>query len=370
MVKGHGVRYYAERSKGDWYAFQVFIPSGLDSRQQVALEFRIYRKSLSEQSHKWPLEIVYRSATLWSMPFATLWWETIQVLYRLADIPTNIIDEDGVLQLKSRVSRIDVAIDTDEIQFTEEDRGRFVTRARHRAAYSTEEWVEESPDETNEEDTTAIYHRGEEFTGLTFGKGSILVRIYNKWIEVSKSGSYKHAKLFFSDIWKEAGWDTTKDVWRIECQLRREALHALTLEDKTFADASIPAAVKHFPSIFPYLYGSWLTFHDPTNDNNKSKWPMNEVWQNLVEKATAHHSISERRNLPIQFDAVSLAKSLLGLLSSFAVAIGESSSSNLFRQLDNYIGQTLQIDDLNFRMEQAIQDKSFEHGILLAKERM
>ncbi|GMA63508.1 hypothetical protein NZD89_27045 [Alicyclobacillus fastidiosus] len=360
------VQYYPERSKGEWYAFKVFIPSGSTSLQYIPIEFRIYGKQLSKKANKWPIELIFRSATCWSMPFSELWRATIQILYDLANEPNAIVSEDGELQLQSRVSRLDWALDTDELQFCAEDKDRFLTRARHKASYIDEEQWFESEHDTVEESQTAIYHRGEAFTGFVFGKGMLLVRIYNKWIEVSKNASYKNSKIFFADLWKDEGWDLKQDVWRIECQLRRESLHLFTLDDeRSFADASIPEAVEKFPSVLPYMYRSWLSFRNPTEHKNRSLWPLNDTWDGLIERASKQCGVSERRNLPIKFDSASLAKSLLGLLSSFAVSVGEPSSKDLFIYLHKYIGQALQIDDVQWRIEQAIREKAAQNGIQL-----
>ena len=48
-------------------------------------------------------------------------------------------------------------------------------------------------------------------------KSPIQLRIYNKGVEVKKEGT----KLWFLDLWKR---ESTDNIWRIECQLRRRAL--------------------------------------------------------------------------------------------------------------------------------------------------
>ena len=53
----------------------------------------------------------------------------------------------------------------------------------------------------------------------------MLARIYNKTIEIPKSG-----KIWFKDIWKENGWNGEKTVWRIEFQLKRGVLKELQID--------------------------------------------------------------------------------------------------------------------------------------------
>ena len=111
---------------------------------------------------------------------------------------------------KTRLSRLDICLDTDRLAFSEEDRDLFITRARAKANH----YVDDS------------YTYGKKFSGFTIGRGNpMLARIYNKKLEIETKG-----KEWFKEIWKENGWNEKDDVWRIEYQLRRKALKELSID--------------------------------------------------------------------------------------------------------------------------------------------
>lgn len=113
---------------------------------------------------------------------------------------------------EATVSRIDLCADIQGFEPTEFDRKRFVTRARNKKGI----W---------EENAT-----GETFTGFFFGKKNMAFRLYNKSIEIKKSGN-----LWIIERWNKNGYDPEIPVWRIEYQLRREKLRELNI--KTVSDA-------------------------------------------------------------------------------------------------------------------------------------
>lgn len=111
---------------------------------------------------------------------------------------------------KTRLSRLDICLDTDEVEFNEEDKEKFITRAKSKTTH----YVDES------------YSMGNKFSGFTIGRGKpMLVRIYNKTLEMQANN-----KEWLKHTWKENGWDGKKAVWRIEFQLRREALKELGID--------------------------------------------------------------------------------------------------------------------------------------------
>jgi len=81
------------------------------------------------------------------------------------------------------------------------------------------------------------------------------IRIYNKGVEIIANGG---TKLWFQDIWKV---DSVHDVWRVEFQLRRQALRhdwgVHTLDDLK----------ERIGTIWDYLTGHWFTLRLLDNDN-------------------------------------------------------------------------------------------------------
>lgn len=70
----------------------------------------------------------------------------------------------------------------------------------------------------------ALHLRGRRFTGYSFGSGDLLCRIYDKIAEVKKSG-----KRWIGAVWEAGGADPAEGVWRVEFQLRGDAIRELVV---------------------------------------------------------------------------------------------------------------------------------------------
>lgn len=156
----------------------------------------------------------------------------------------------------NKLSRVDTCLDTDEIRFLQSDANDIVARARCK----TEHFV-------NEE-----YTEGRVFSGLTIGRGDpLLARIYNKTLEIKKSG-----KTWFKDIWIENGWIENKDVWRVEFQLRRAVLKELGI-------FNIDNFLNKQNELWSYLTENWLSLRT-INNQNVSRSKVKRKWR-IVQKA-------------------------------------------------------------------------------------
>jgi hypothetical protein len=98
-----------------------------------------------------------------------------------------------------------------------------------------------------------------------FGKGDIVVRVYDKVAEIEE----KSGKVWFYDL-----WGRNSQAWRIEFQVRREALKARginTLEDLQDyqGDALFDLATNH------------TTLRKLNSDSNRSRWPLHPLWDGL-----------------------------------------------------------------------------------------
>lgn len=134
----------------------------------------------------------------------------------------------------TRVSRVDIAVDTDEVDFAERDLDRVISRARMRQKECVVESVRE----------------GKRFTGFIIGRGNpLLCRIYDKGNEIRRSG-----KVWFEALWKERGWKGDRRVWRIEFQIRRGFLR----EIRGWEKASCDEVLSSLDRIWKYLVTEWL----------------------------------------------------------------------------------------------------------------
>lgn len=100
---------------------------------------------------------------------------------------------------------------------------------------------------------------------FSLGEGDVLLRVYNKVDEINE----KSQKTWFFDLW---GCDS--DVWRIEWQVRKTWLRTFGI--KTFADLE-----ERQGDLLRVLAHEHTTLRRPTQDGNRSRWPLHPLWQDL-----------------------------------------------------------------------------------------
>ena len=128
------------------------------------------------------------------------------------------------------VSRIDVYADFQgwEPQMTDLD--RFVSFSRHRRGFQEDQQV---------------YMTGPCLTGLMFGKGDLVARIYDKTVEIQRRGV-----SWLPDLWGTDGSD--RPVWRLEFQYRRAVLAEFNL-------AGVDQTVASVQDLWRYGTEEWIS---------------------------------------------------------------------------------------------------------------
>jgi hypothetical protein len=147
-----------------------------------------------------------------------------------------------------RVSRIDLAVDFQGWLPSLEDESRFVTRAADRA----------------------MHKQRRAFTGFMFGRGALAARLYDKTLEIERSG-----KPWFREVWgRSPGYDPGAPVWRLEFQVKREALRAM----KAMTDGGVPVALDTWPdalaharALWRLLSRSWLALRLPRTNRTRQR---------------------------------------------------------------------------------------------------
>ena len=104
-------------------------------------------------------------------------------------------------------SRADIYADFQGWAPRPHDYERFVTRSRRNISH------------------IAVHHDGRRFTGFTFGRDAIVAGLYDKSAEIAHSG-----KDWMRCVWGDQ-LDPLRPVWRLEFQLRREALAECSLRE-------------------------------------------------------------------------------------------------------------------------------------------
>lgn len=102
-----------------------------------------------------------------------------------------------------------------------------------------------------------------------FGKGDVVVRVYDKTEEI-KANSHEWWKL----VWRACeGYDPALPVWRVEVQLRSAALREVGCSD-------VFEAIANQHGVFEFGL-DWCSIKEPTADTNPSRWPDHPAWAYL-----------------------------------------------------------------------------------------
>lgn len=156
-----------------------------------------------------------------------------------------------------------------------------------------------------------MYLESEQLLGNVFGQsGDVSARLYDKTKEIVKS-----EKFFFKELWQQNGWDGESSVWRLEFQLRREAL-------KTCQSLNPDFIIELFNSLWRYYTTQWLSLRDVNpNDTNRSRWELAAEWQTLSEAKFNPHPVEDIRRL--NFESIPSDETIFvgatGYLTSFMV---------------------------------------------------
>lgn len=212
----------------------------------VGPDFRVFLvKKRSELQEFWPVKVELSQEFLWMRGGDDLWsawYDVMAYLYNL-----------GLVPAASKVSRIDLCVDTDEFGFFEGDKDRFVTRARKRNTR----------------------HEGHTFVGWDFGMGNVIsARIYLKSLEVAK-----HGKTWFHAIWRNHGWDMESPVWRVEFQFRREFLRPIIENEVEVGNLEVDEFLLHLSALWRYCT-EWISLRIP-DGANQTRWSSDERWSRI-----------------------------------------------------------------------------------------
>jgi hypothetical protein len=139
-----------------------------------------------------------------------------------------------------------------------------------------------------------IYADGTTFTGIAFGRGDLMARVYRK----SREAREKNNEAYFALLSERAPdrFALHEDVWRLEFQLRREGAKGFRLyrepdagDDADAIEAELAAEdlphIGTLPRLFAHMGPLWkhLTYHtlrlvESSPSANRSRWPMHPVW--------------------------------------------------------------------------------------------
>jgi hypothetical protein len=113
------------------------------------------------------------------------------------------------------------------------------------------------------------YRDDGKINGLVYGKSDIVLRIYDKVLEIAEQSG----KVWMFQLWG----GVTENVWRIEWQARQAALRRFGI--RTFDDL-----MSQQGDLLRYLAAEHDTLRIKTEDSNRSRWPVHPLWQDLIER--------------------------------------------------------------------------------------
>lgn len=226
--------------------------------------------------------------------------------------------------IDTRISRLDICFDTDEIKFVEDNIEDFVTKANKIARY----YVDND------------YHINKQFSGMTFGRGGVLsCRIYNKTEEIKKSQKY-----WFKNVWNEYGSDNNKTVWRVEFQIRRKALKELNID-------KVNDIKENLESVWGYLTQKWLIMKKKGKDKNISRWKTHLSWV-LVQQATSNYiPIAGFRECVKKGNTDILMNLAIGAMTSIAAIKNYNNINETYLDITRFMKEKNNKNDTTFQEE-------------------
>jgi hypothetical protein len=151
------------------------------------------------------------------------------------------------------------------------------------------------------------YFEGNRCTGYRFGEGgAIVARLYNKSLQARERHDTAYPALLAARSPDQ--FDPARDVWRLEFQLRREALTAfrplapvsdVAGDDETASDdpaaleaeieaelaaeelphvGTFPKLFAHRAALWRHLTTHWLRIVQPGRGVVRSRWPLDPTW--------------------------------------------------------------------------------------------
>ena len=144
-----------------------------------------------------------------------------------------------------------------------------------RVDFAFDYWIAE-PDFTTDSVVSlsakdAQYRGDRQVQTIQFGKGDVVLRIYNKVVEIEEQSD---------KVWLFQLWGETENVWRIEWQIRKDVLRRFDL--RTFGDL-----FDAYGDALRWLADEHDSLRIPTSDTNRSRWPIHPLWADLIDQIAA-----------------------------------------------------------------------------------
>jgi len=228
-----------------------------------------------------------------------------------------------------KVSRVDLFADFHGLVLSAESRWDFVCRAKRRKTFED----------------------GDDLETLYFGSGKpVMARLYDKTKESAAKGSD-----WWPDVWGTA-YRPGEQVWRIEFQVERGYLKDVGLS----GPEDVLAAAER---LWSKLTSEWLTLRVPSEDSNRSRWPLSPVWE-TVQAVTFDGAVVGPdliRAGQVRGDLRKLTPATVGFLSSVAALTGARDESDLIALLGEFLARDARDRGVEFRDRVTVKRR--EYGV-------
>ena len=202
-----------------------------------------------------------------------------------------------------RVRRVDLFIDVAGVNFTADDLPAFVSRAHREHGFHAHDKLHHSK----------VKGAGPKLTGFTFSPGNpLMVRLYDKLAELHSVAGEDSVK-FKTELatYTREGWQNGQDVWRLEAQLRTEAL-------KKRGVCSMGDLIRLVSEVWDYCFSGskpWLRLVVPGSASRVERQRLDERWVPFQENPFGKGSFAAPE-VDGDLGGVS-AEQALGVLQSF-----------------------------------------------------
>jgi hypothetical protein len=182
-----------------------------------------------------------------------------------------------------------------------------------------------------------IYPSVEHPETFQYGKGDVVVRVYNKSAEINVSH-----KAWVVETWKQTGrYDGGQDVWRVEVQVRTKLLKELGMRESGSV-LSKPGA------LFDWVLSQWCQLRIPNGDQKVTRWPEHPVWTDLRAATFAGHPVSRVVPVARLLELEAAAKRLVGLVALAGAYYGEQDYVAALVHLSEQAEAHLVVEQLDF----------------------
>jgi hypothetical protein len=157
---------------------------------------------------------------------------------------------------------------------------------------------------------------------FTFGRADIVLRVYDKIAEILQQSDKR---------WMFKLWGREDQVWRIEWQVRKEAL-------QRFGIRTMENLHERYGDLLRYLVNEHDSLRRPTQDSNRSRWPLHPLWEDLRDQISRLDGLGvyreERRPPPYDEHLARIAVAMFGYVKRAAAILSLKTGVPIVRPSD------------------------------------